>query len=104
MIPNIMLNLLCKGNKIPIREMEERNSSVQYRYSKTQKMENTLVIENSGELQLMRMHRIGDPSAPSNLKGKQCTVYIPGFTSSSFKPSTRIISWDHFNKNQIRIF
>lgn len=41
---------------------------------------------------LIRMHLIGDPSAPGNLKGKQWTEYIPGSTSSSFKASTRMIS------------
>lgn len=40
----------------------------------------------------MRMHLIGDPSAPSNLRGKQCRSYIPGTTSSNFRPSTRMIS------------
>lgn len=43
---------------------------------------------------LIRMHLIGDPSAPGNLKGKQWTEYIPGSTSSSFKASTRMISWN----------
>lgn len=41
---------------------------------------------------LMRMHLIGDPSAPSNLRGKQRTEYIPGWMSSSFRPSTSMIS------------
>ena len=42
----------------------------------------------------MRMHLIGDPSAPTNLRGKQWTEYIPGWMSSSFRPSTRMISWN----------
>lgn len=42
---------------------------------------------------LMRMHLIGEPSAPSNLSGKQWTEYSPGLTSSNFRPSTRMISY-----------
>jgi hypothetical protein len=40
----------------------------------------------------MRMHLVGDPSEPSNLRGKQWTEYIPGWISSSFRPSRRMIS------------
>ena len=43
---------------------------------------------------LIRMHLMGDPSAPTNLRGKQCTEYIPGWTSSSFRPSTSMTSWN----------
>lgn len=39
------------------------------------------------------MHRIGDPSAPANLRGKQWTAYNPAGTSSSFRASTRMTSW-----------
>ena len=41
---------------------------------------------------LIRMHRIGDPSAPTNLRGKQWIEYIPAGTSLSFRASTRMIS------------
>lgn len=40
----------------------------------------------------MRMHLAGEPSAPRNLNGKQCKVYIPGVTCSRFKASTRMTS------------
>lgn len=64
-------------------------SMVQDRLSKdkTYKDKNTKQMPH-----LIRMHLIGDPSAPGNLKGKQWTEYIPGWMSSSFNASTRMIS------------
>lgn len=41
----------------------------------------------------MRTHRVGDPSAPTNLRGKQWSEYTPAGTSSSFKASTTILSY-----------
>ena len=40
----------------------------------------------------MRMHLIGVPSAPAIRGCKQCTLYIPAGTLSSFRPSTSMIS------------
>ena len=40
----------------------------------------------------MRMHRAGAPSDPTSLMGRQCTVYSPGATPSSTKPSTGMMS------------
>lgn len=42
----------------------------------------------------IRMHRIGEPSHPISLRGKQCNMYIPAFTWSSFRPSIGIMSWE----------
>jgi hypothetical protein len=53
----------------------------------------------AGNDHLMRMHLVGAPSAPTSLRGKQCSMYIPASMSSSFRPSTGIISW--YNKGKI---
>jgi hypothetical protein len=41
----------------------------------------------------IRMHLIGEPSAPRNRSGRQCNEYSPGMTFSNLRPSTRMISW-----------
>jgi hypothetical protein len=41
---------------------------------------------------LTRMHLVGDPSAPTSLRGKQCNMYIPASTSSRFRPWIGIMS------------
>ena len=44
---------------------------------------------------LIRMHLTGEPSAPTSLRGKQWRLYTPTGTSSSFRPSTGIMSWQN---------
>jgi len=44
---------------------------------------------------LIRMHLTGEPSAPTCLRGKQWRLYTPTGTSSSFRPSTGIMSWQN---------
>jgi hypothetical protein len=41
---------------------------------------------------LIRMHLIGEPSAPTSLRGKQCNMYSPFLTLSSLRASTMMIS------------
>ena len=42
---------------------------------------------------LIRMHLTGEPSEPTNRRGKQCSMYIPVLMLSSFRNSTKMISW-----------
>ena len=48
-----------------------------------------------GSDHLIRMHLTGEPSAPTSLRGKQWRLYNPTGTSSSFRPSTGIMSWQN---------